>query len=132
MSGAVRCVAAAKDLNQAPRSARNLTGEVEELFAAAALSLPRGERPTPQTKFWLLTPCRASYEAASARPQISADWFWPDWSYCGFTKRSWLHSFITMNSCTDGNVFATSAVHDAKAWICCVLPQPCGSVDGAH
>ena len=38
-------------LNHAPSACRNLTGEVDTLLAAFGLSLPRGESPTPQTKF---------------------------------------------------------------------------------
>ena len=60
MSGAVLPVLAANALNQAPRAPRNLTGEVDELLSALGLSLPRGERPTPQTKFELLTALSAS------------------------------------------------------------------------
>jgi hypothetical protein len=33
-----------------PSAARNFTGDVETFDLACALSLPRGERPTPQTK----------------------------------------------------------------------------------
>ena len=53
MSGAVRWVFAANALNQAPSAARNLTGEVDELLGAFGESFPRGESPTPQTKFEL-------------------------------------------------------------------------------
>ena len=41
--------------NQAPRARKNVTGDVDELVAAAGLSLPRGESPTPQTTFRLLS-----------------------------------------------------------------------------
>jgi hypothetical protein len=51
----------------------NVTGFVEELLAAFGLSLPRGERPTPQTKSELETALIASYAATRARPQIAAD-----------------------------------------------------------
>src|SRR5206468_8535611 len=110
INGFVRPVLPAKARNHAPRSRKNVTGEVEELLTAVGLSLPRGDSPTPHTKFRLLTALSASYEAASARPQIWADWFCPLWSHCGFTKRGWLHSFMTMNSCTLGKVRATCAV----------------------
>ena len=60
ISGAVLWVAVAKALNQAPSAVRNFTGEAEELLAAFGMSLPRGDRPTPQTKFALLSAWSAS------------------------------------------------------------------------
>src|SRR5438477_9526131 len=122
----------AKDLNHDPSAARNVTGLVEELLNAFGLSLPRGERPMPQTKSELETPLIASYAAASARPQISADWFAPDLSHCGLTKRGWLHSFMTTNWLTVGNRAATAAAQAANCWIRVVLPQASGSLDGLH
>src|SRR6516164_6088242 len=107
MSGVVRCVLTANARNQEPSAPRNVTGVVDELLAAFGASFPRGERPTPQTKFELETALSASYEAASARPQTMADWFAPAVFHCGFTNKGWLHSFMTMNWCTVGNVWAT-------------------------
>jgi hypothetical protein len=79
----VRPVAPTNALNQAPRSWRKATGEVDESLAAVGLSFPRGDSPTPHTTSWLFTAWSASYDAASARPQISADWFWPALFHCG-------------------------------------------------
>src|SRR5579862_6336032 len=117
MSGAVRCVCTTNARNHDPRSARNRTGEVDELVIALGLSFPRGESPIPHTKLDGSTACSASYAAASARPQTSADWFVPATVHCGLTKYAWLHSFMTTNWCTVGNVRATSAVHAAKRWM---------------
>src|SRR5919206_3259731 len=111
MRGAVRPVFATKARNQLPRSSRNWTGDVEELLTAFGSSLPRGERPTPQTKLPLFTAFSASYDATSARPQISADTFAPAVSHCGLMNSGWLHSFMTTNWCTLGNERATRAVH---------------------
>jgi hypothetical protein len=102
------------------------------LLAAFGASLPRGESPTPQTKFELETALRASYAAASARPQTIADWFPPAEFHCGFTNSGWLHSFMTMNWCTVGNVCATIAVHEANCWILVASPQESGSVEALH
>ena len=60
MSPFERPVFCANDLNQAPSAPRNVTGFVDELLAAFGLSLPRGERPTPQTNFELPVPLIAS------------------------------------------------------------------------
>ena len=128
----IRPVFCANDLNHEPSAARNVTGLVEELLKAFGLSLPRGERPMPQTKAALETPLIASYAAASARPQISADWFAPDRSHCGLTKRGWLHSFMTTNWLTDGNRRATAAAQKANCWMRLVSPHDSGSIEGAH
>src|SRR5262249_5772747 len=91
-----------------------------------------GDSPTPQTKFCGLTFLIASYAAASARPQIAADWFVPPEFHCGLTNRGWLHSFMTMNWCTAGKVCAIVAAHWANWLIRAVLPHESGSFDGAH
>src|SRR5579862_7836068 len=96
MSGAVRCVWATK---------------------------PRYHGPSPQTKFVLSTACSASYAAASARPQTSADWLAPAVVHCGLTKYGWLHSFMTTYWCTVGNVRATCAVHAANRAMRTVSPH---------
>src|SRR5262249_6104852 len=132
MSGAVRWVLAANARNHEPRAPRNLTGEVDELLGALGASLPRGERPTPQTKFELETALRASYAATSARPHTAADWFALRAFHCGLTKSGWLHSFMTMNWCTVGKVCATIAVQAANCWILVVSPHERGSVDAGH
>src|SRR5262245_34275767 len=107
----------------------NRTGEVDEFVAAFALSLPRGESPTPQTKLPGSTALSASYAAATARPQIAADWFWPAAFHCGLTKSGWLHSFMTTNWCTVGNVLATRETQLANCWIRALLPHDSGSAD---
>ena len=56
----MRWVFAANALNQAPSAPRNFTGEVDELLGAFGVSFPRGERPTPQTKFELESALSAS------------------------------------------------------------------------
>src|ERR1700677_3530591 len=132
MSGAVRPVARTKALNHVPRSTRKCPGEVEEFELVFGLSFPRGDRPTPQMKFWRLTARRASYDAARARPQISADWFPPAVFHWGLRKSGWLHSFMTMNSCTVGNVSATCAVQAANSAIAVLSPQAWGFVEGVH
>src|SRR5581483_8745001 len=117
MSGALRCVRAANAPNHLPSATRNLTGEVDELLGAFGASLPRGDRPTPQTKSALFTRLMASYEAASARPQTEADWFWLAAFHCGLTNSGWLHSFITTNWRTVGNAAATAPAHAPNCWI---------------
>src|SRR6266404_6641926 len=119
-------------LNHVPSAARKLSGFVDELLAACGLSLPRGERPTPQMKLELATALIASYAAIRARPQIAADWLFPALSHCGLTTRGWLHSFMTANWVTLGKRFATDAAHNANCWILPVLPHASGSIDGAH
>ena len=53
-------------------------------------------------------------------------------SHCGFTNSGWLHSFMTTNSRTLGNVRATLAAHAANCWMRAVLPHASGFVDGAQ
>src|SRR5579862_6354036 len=132
MSGALRCVFRTNVLNHAPRSPMNRTGEVDELTAVCELSLPRGERPMPQTKFARLARLSASYAAASARPQTCADSFCPAEPHCGLRKSGWLHSFMTTNWCTVGKAAATCPVQPANSSILPVLPHAVGSADGWH
>src|SRR4051794_30262598 len=110
----------------------NLTGEVDELVVASASSLPRGDRPTPQTKFCGLAAFSASYDAARARPQTCADWFAVPLDHCGFTNSGWLHSFITTNWRTLGKALAPGAGQSANCSIRALLPQDSGSVDARH
>ena len=72
------------------------------------------------------------YAAASALPQMAADWLSPVVPHCGFTNRGWSHSFMTMNSCTVGKVRATAVTHAANCAIFVGSPHELGFVEGAH
>ncbi len=52
--------------------------------------------------------------------------------HCGLTNSGWLHSFMTMNSRTVGNVWATVAVQAAKAAMLALFPHAWGFVDGVQ
>src|SRR5262245_26443504 len=106
------------------------TGEVDEFEAARGLSFPRGESPRPQTTFARFAAFSASYAAASARPQIVADWFCPAASHCGLRNSGWLHSFMTTNWRTVGKASATCPVQPPKSLISLLSPQAVGSRDG--
>src|SRR5438093_11129067 len=110
MSGRVRPVLR----YQAPSAARKRTGEVETLLGASGLSFPRGDRPTPQTNVSSSIAFKASYEIASARPQMPAETIFPPLN-CGWRKRGWLHSFMTMNCLTAGKVSLSFRTNAANA-----------------
>src|SRR3954447_12415120 len=86
----------------APMSRRQRTGDVDGLFAALAMSFPRGERPTPITVMAGFTPLSASYPAASTGSYEEQASGAPPVENCGCQKRGWFGSLPTTKSVTCG------------------------------
>src|SRR5215211_1858488 len=91
--------------NATPMSWMKRTGEVERLFRASQLSLPRGDTDVIT---WMseLTACSASYALARMRVYAAPATpvhFEPN---CGWKNLGWLNSLPTTNEVTVGNSFA--------------------------
>src|SRR3954451_3038502 len=83
------------------------TGEIETLYFASGLSLPRGDSPRPITAIEGSTALSASYDAANsgsyAAPETSA----PVELNCGCQNRGWFGSLPITKFLTTGYVRAS-------------------------